>query len=62
MELTLWEYIEQLNNIKEELKDKPVYIEAPNGLLFNPKNKFKTKDSLLDLTDENVDSIIICYD
>lgn len=62
---TLRDLKETINNIDEELLDKPVYIIAPNGLFLTPQIKFKVKDSALlgeKLTKENVDSIYIVND
>lgn len=62
MEFTLREYIEQLNNIKEELKDKPVYLEAPNGLMVQPKIKFKMIYPSLELSEKTISEVHITYD
>lgn len=62
MEITLRELKNHLSIIKEELLDKPVYLEAPNGLMVEPKIKFKTIYLSLELSKENVDSIIITYE
>ncbi|MFW6281278.1 MAG: hypothetical protein ACOC1O_00590 [bacterium] len=61
---TLREFIEEANKTKNELKDKPVYIVAENGMLLEPKIKFQLDENAsgLDLDKENVESIIITWE
>ncbi|MDA3780321.1 MAG: hypothetical protein PF487_08930 [Bacteroidales bacterium] len=62
MKLTLRELKAQIENVKEELLDKPVYIEAPNSLLLDAKIKFSLKEPSLEITKENVSHVLITYD
>jgi len=59
--MKLRDFICQLDNIKDELKDKDVVIEAPNGLQLDPSFKFITIYPSMELSKENVDKIIITY-
>lgn len=62
MSITVREFKNHLDTIKEELLDKPIYLEAPNGLMVEPKIKFKTIYLSLELSKENISEIHITYD
>lgn len=62
MEKTLKSFIKELEAIKDELKDTPIKVVAGNGLEFEPKIRFLTKDHSFDITKENVKSIIISWE
>ena len=63
MSITLQQFIDDLNRIKQELRDKEIVIQASNGLLFEPKVKFIVKEiHNLNKDAENVDKIIITYE
>jgi len=64
MSNTVKDFRNDLFNLKEELQDKQVMVRAENGLLFPAKIKFKFKEKTLytELTNENVECVIITYD
>ena len=62
MELTLRELKAQIENVKDDLLDKPVKIEVANGLLLDAKIKFSLKEMDLNLTKENVSHVLITCD
>ena len=58
--MTLRQFIERASMIKDELQDKEIFIEAKNGLLFEPAIKFIMKDTYPIVMDkEHVEKIII---
>ena len=56
---TVNDFIKELEQLKPELKNKPIFIQAPNGIYFEPTIKAKLK---YPFDFENVNSIIITYD
>ena len=56
---TVNEFIEELQKLKSEFKDKHIFIQAPNGIYFEPKIKLSI---LHPLDFENVENIIITYE
>ena len=64
MSNTVKDFRNDLFNLKEELQDKQVMVRAENGLLFPAKIKFKLKEKAhnTELTNGNVEYIIITYD
>lgn len=60
--MKLDDFIKELQEIKQELHNKEVYVRTPNGLLMKAIPKFVKKDSHnFDLTKENVECIMIGY-
>jgi len=61
--MTLDQFIENLQNIKESLKDKEIFIIAENGLLMEPKIKPVLVDPLnpYDTSGENVKHLVVNY-
>ena len=59
--MKIQDFIKKLESIKESLQDKEIVIVAPNGLLLEPAIRFLTKDNPIDLSKENVESIVITY-
>ena len=61
--MTLEQFIRNLQNIKDELKQSDVVVIAENGLELTPKIKFKLKDKhkISELSKENVESIVITW-
>jgi len=58
--MTVRDFIKELQNLKEELKDLEIKVKQSNGLLTPPEIKFLRKDeSVLDLTKDNVKYVII---
>jgi len=57
-------FIEKLDSIKDELKEKEVRIVAPNGLLMEPQIRYDQKDPMkvLDFSDENVERIVLHWE
>ena len=60
--MTLQNFIDHANSLKQELKDKEIVIMAENGLLLTPKIKFITNNGGLELSTENVDKVIIIHE
>jgi len=62
--VTIDKFIEDLQSIKKELKDKPLKVVSENGFLLNPKIKIKLIDnySPLDKSSKNVECLIISYE
>lgn len=46
MEKTVNDFIKELQNLRPEIKDKPIFIQAPNGLSFEPQLRFVLKEPL----------------
>lgn len=61
--MKLEELIEQLQNVKDSLKDKEVFVVAENGLLMEPKIKSVLIDyrNAYDQSEENVKCLIVSY-
>ena len=59
--MTLQEFIDELNSIKDSLKNNQIKLIKPNGILTTPDIKFKLKDEMdsLNLSNENVEYIVI---
>ena len=57
--MKLKEFINQLENIKNELKDTEIYIISRSGLMVSPELKFSLRDYSLDKTKKNVEFIVI---
>ena len=58
--MTLRDFKNEINNIKESLLDIEVVMKAENGLLFEPHVRFVRKDDgSLQLDSENIDKAII---
>jgi len=55
------ELIRKLENMRDDLKEKDIVVEAENGLLLPPEIKFKLKNpsDALNLSSENVEYILI---
>lgn len=60
MDKTLRQFAQEILNIKDELLDKKVVIEAPNRLEMTPTVKF-IADVPLELTKENVKKAVITW-
>ena len=62
--MRLKHFIERLNSLRGELKEKGVCIEAPNGLLMKPQIRYEQKDPMkvLDFSDENVERIVLHWE
>ena len=62
--MTVNDLINELQMLKKELKDKEVVVQAPNGVLFEPKIKFRHKDpsTFLNNSAENVESVVLHWD
>jgi len=58
MNKTVRQLIKDLQNVREDLKDKEVVIVAENGIDFEPKVKYRTKEPL-DFSKENVEKVVI---
>ena len=60
MEKTINDLIAELQRLKPEIKDLPIKIQAPNGLLFEPKVKILMHkgETFIDKPTE----MIICYE
>lgn len=59
--MTVNEFIEQLNSLSKELKDKPIEIIAPNGLRLKPNIKMYFENESHFWSGSDVTSIIITY-
>jgi len=60
MEKTINDFILELQSLSPELRELPVKIQAPNGIIFEPKVKILLGDGTT-LIDEPT-AMIICYD
>lgn len=61
--MTVRKFINDLINLREDLKDKDISIVAQNGLLLTPKIKFLKKEKYsLDLSSKNVESVVIHHE
>jgi len=62
--MKLRHFIEKLDSIKDELKEKEVCIVAPNGLLMEPQIRYEQRDPMkvLDLSEENVKRIVLHWE
>ena len=60
---TIKEFIKELSSIKDSLQNKEIYFKSENGLLLEPNVKYYLKDkcSGIELTEENVDFVLIGY-
>jgi len=59
--VTVRQLIRMLENIKDELKDKEIYVISENRMLFEPCIKYKTLEPL-SLTKENVEYLVLAYE
>ena len=59
--MTVRQLIRMLENIKDELKDKEIYVISENRMLFEPCVKFKTVEPF-SLTKENVEYLVLTYE
>ena len=58
--MDLNDFINKLKEIRPELRKKQIFVVSPNGLLCEPKIKFKKKNiSDLSLESNNVDYALI---
>ncbi len=57
--MTVRQMINDLQNIREDLKDKKVLVETPNGLLLNAIIKFDRKKYTFGFKPEDINNIII---
>jgi len=57
------ELIRKLENMRDDLKEKDIVIEAENGVLLPLEIKFKLKNpyDALNLSDENVEYVVIAW-
>jgi hypothetical protein len=55
---TVNDFIKELQNLRDDVKDLPCQVEAPNGLMFDATVKFKTKDGL-PLAMSEIESVVI---
>jgi len=57
------EFIDRLNVLKDELKDKDIVIVASNGLLVTPEIKFQLKNQMdsFNLSGDNVEYVILTW-
>ncbi|RLE65057.1 MAG: hypothetical protein DRJ47_06075 [Thermoprotei archaeon] len=60
--MTVRQLIRLLENIKDELKDKEIYVISENRMLFEPCVKYKTVEPFLSLTKENVEYLVLTYE
>jgi len=57
------EFIDKLNALKDELKDKEVFIVALNGVLMPPDIRFQLKNQMdsLNFSGDNVEYVILTW-
>ena len=61
MEITVKEFIKQLQDLKPELSDTKIKIIAENGLFLTPVIRLKLKDEVdtFNTSAENVESVVL---
>lgn len=60
MEKTINDFILELQSLSPELRELPVKIQAPNGIIFEPKIKILSDEG--QTMYDKPTAMIICYD
>lgn len=59
MEKTVNEFIQELQAIRPDLREKPIKISAPNGILFEPKIKMLLEEHF---DFQHIDGMLLTYE
>jgi len=62
--MTINEFINELQKLSNERKEKEIFVIAPNGLEFEPKLRIKLIDKydVLNKSENNIESTVIFYE
>lgn len=56
------DFVADLKALPQELQELNLFLEAPNGLHFEPKQKVVVPDGSFDFSDENVRQFVIAWE